>query len=263
MTDELKDLESELDAAIGGDEITDEDFAAIKDETEEPEPEIEDDDEPEPEPEPEPKPVIDDRDPEIEKAAEVAQQWQAYLASKEQELAAIKAKMVEADELDKSAEERVALQTQLADTMLEIRSAKEKTQAAIDYHRQVAAPKPPAMTAWIAKNSKYKSDPSFKARVDRIAMALHDQEGLNPSHARFYQELDKRLMTKKPLGKPGKHGAAAVRRTERAESKQSDTPTAQERKIMRGAGIVSNSKEALAEFRHHFKDLLREEGRAA
>ena len=76
MTDELKDLESELDEALSGDEITDEDFTEIE---ESPEPEadneLETDDEPEPEPEP--KPVIEDRDPEAEKAAEVAQQWQA------------------------------------------------------------------------------------------------------------------------------------------------------------------------------------------
>ena len=261
MTDELKDLESELDEALSGDEITDEDFAPVEEtETEEPDTEIEDDDEPEPEPDH--RPVIEDRDPEIEKAAEVAQQWQAYLGAKEQELAAIKTKLIEADDLDKSAEERVTLQTQLADTMLEIRVAKARTQQAIDYHRQVSAPKPEPMRAWIAKNSKYKTDPAFKARVDRIAMTLHDQDGLNPSHARFYQELDKRLMAKKSMGKPGKQGAAPVRRTERTESEKPGVPTDKEKRLMRAAGVVSNRPEALAEFRHHYKELLRE-GRAA
>ena len=254
MTDELKDLESELDEALSGDEITDEDFTSVEEtETEEPDTEIEDDDEPEPEP----KPVIEDRDPEAEKAAEVAQQWQAYLGAKEQELAAIKAKLIEADDLDKSAEERVTLQTQLADTMLEIRQAKEKTQAAIDYHRQVSAPKPEPMRAWIAKNSKYKTDPAFKARVDRIADALHGQEGLSPSHPRFYQELDKRLMAKKSMGKPGKQGAAPVRRTSQAAPAK-DQPSDFDRRWMPKIGLNPAKKEHLAEWRHHAAELARE-----
>ena len=255
MTDEQKDLESELDEALKDDEITDEDFAPVEEaEAEEPDTETDDD---EPEAEPEPRPVIDDRDPEAEKAADVAQQWQAYLGAKEQELAAIKAKLIEADDLDKSAEERVTLQTQLADTMLEIRDAKAKTQAAIDYHRQVSAPKPEPMRAWIAKNSKYKTDPSFKARVDRIADALHGQEGLSPSHPRFYQELDRRLMAKKSMGKPGKQGAAPVRRTSQA-AQAKDQPTDFDKRWMPKIGLNPAKKEHLAEWRHHAAELARE-----
>lgn len=255
MTDELKDLESELDAALSDDEVTDEDFAPIDDaDPDEPEPESEADDD---EPEPEPRPVIEDRDPEAEKAAEVALQWQAYLGSKEQELAAIKAKLIEADDLDKSAEERVTLQTQLADTMLEIRQAREKTQAAIDYHRQVSAPKPEPMRAWIAKNAKYKTDPAFKARVDRIAVALHDQDGMNPSHTRFYEELDKRLNARKTMGRPGKQGAAPVRRSNPA-AQPKDQPSDFDKRWMTKIGLNPGDKRHLAEWRHHTNELAME-----
>ena len=253
MTDELKDLESELDEALKDDEITDDDFAEVEADEAEQEPEVDD----EPEQQPEPKAVIEDVNPEIEKAANRAQQWQAYLASKEQELEQIRAKLIEAEDTGESPQIRLQLQEQLADTKLEIRDARQSAQQAIDYHRQVSAPKPEAMRAWIAANPKYRTDPSFKARVDQYAIQLHDKEGMNPSHARFYSELDKRLMAKKTLGKPGKQGAAPVRRASPA-GQSKDQPSDFDRRWMPKIGLNPSDKRHLAEWRHHVAELATE-----
>ena len=254
MDEELNELESELDEALKEDEVTDDDF--IEAETEFFDDETED--EPESEPEPEKKPLIaDDREAEQQQALSVAQQWQAHYAAKQQELADIRAKLIEADDLDKTAEERVAIQESLAAATLDVREAKKGFEQAVAYHQQVSHPRPKATTDWINGNKRYQTDPAYRARADKLAAQLENQEGLNPSHPRFYQELDKRLMTKKPLGRPGKNGAAPVRRSSQsAQSK--DSASDFDRRFMVRVGLNPADKKHLAEWKHHASDLVRE-----
>lgn len=255
MADEL-DLEHEIDA-LAEEIVKDEDFDDAPIEESDDTDSVDDDDEVEPEPEPAKPQIADDREAEQARAAEVVNQWRAYASEKEGILNEIRRQLIEADDLDKPAEERVAIQSALAEAMIDAREAKKGLDQAAAYQQQVNQPRAKAAEEWIARNPKFKTDPAFKARVEKIARKLREEEGMSESHPRMYQELDKRLRAKPVLGKRGKQGAAPVQRSSQSAASK-DAPSDFDKKWMARIGLNPSDKKHLSEWKHHYSEMAQE-----
>lgn len=257
--EDLNDLEREIDETAQDDGPQDDEFMAPDDEQPERDPE------PETEPEQE-QPVAaqpqiaDDLDAARAHATEIVQQWGAYLGSTEQALADARKALVEADDIDKPAAERVAAQEALHQAILDQREAKAGMERARQYHENVSRPRAPAVQGWIDANPRFKTDAAFRERASKIAAQL-EQEGLNPSHPRMYQELDKRLRTKPAMGsKSGNRSAPApaTRQPERGRSSGDLSPSAFDSKWMPKIGLNPNNKAHLKEWKKNYNDLAAE-----
>jgi len=257
MADNLTDLEEELDATEVDDQPKEEDFQL---------PETDDDqggDTEESAPEPEPsKPaapeISDDLDAVRADAQHHAQQWEAYLASTEQGLVAARKRLEDAHNLGEEVSEVVAAQEALQRAVLEQREAERGAAGARENLAQASRPRAQAAQDWINRNPRYKSDPAFKERASKIAAEL--QADYRVDSPKMYEELDRRLRTKTPMGAKGARtgGAPTSRQPNRPASDQGAAATGFDSKWMRKLGLDPNNKKHLQEWKKNFNDLAAE-----
>jgi hypothetical protein len=261
MADELTDLEREIEDTAVDDSPKDEDFQSAAGAEGDPDHEREAD-EPEPEPEPArraPPEIADDLDVARQQAAHAAQEWDAWLAAKDQDLADARTALEVANDSGTTTQELVAAQVALQQAVLDQREAAKGAQQARDYHAQVARPRAPAAQAWIDANPKYKTDAAFRERASRIAAEL--QTDYRADGPLMYQELDRRLRARTPMGNRAARsgGAPTSRQPERAPgAADAAEATPFDQKWMRKTGLDPNNKRHLGEWKKHFKDLENE-----
>lgn len=260
MTENMTDLEREIEETADDAGPEDADFIdSENDDSGESDTDSGAESEQEPEQDPETESVSAwDRSEEQAKAAELVAQWKAFYGEKDAALAAARQALIEADDLDKPAAERVAAQEALHRAVLEVEQAKAGAQKALDYQQSVTQPLPPAQQQWLAANPKFKTDPVFAARVRRIAAQI-ESEGINPGHARMYQELDKRLRAKPAMGKPGaRAGGAPVSRQSSKPRGDSERASNFDQKWMRKIGLDPSNKTHLKEWKKNYNDMAME-----
>lgn len=242
-TDDLRDLDEELASLDLDEPLPDIDELGAKDGDDAPEQASEPEtDEPEPS-----AAKIDDtaqlraevealkREQEAARYAEAQaaeQARQAQLEARESELKAKRREALEADDMD--AYEKI--DDELADVRYQRRAQ----------HQPVApessAPQAPqAAVEWVNRNPRFNTDAAFKA----AAMEINNQlinEGFNPDHPRFYQEIDKRLNRTPRMNGDNKQGAPV----NRASTARTDTRSAdrQDRSWMEKLGIPATDKRA-------------------
>jgi hypothetical protein len=259
MADEnadLTDLEREIDETVIEDAPTDEDFkAGAADDA--------DDalDLPAAQPARREAPEIaDDLEVARNQAARAAQEWEAYYAAKDQELAEARKAAADANESGElTSAELVAAQERLQGAVLDHREAAKGVQKARDDLAQASRPRTQAAQSWIDANPRFKTDVAFRDRAAQIAAEL--QADYRTDSPLMYQELDRRLRAKTVMGNKGAAragGAPTSRQPERGRDVATATATPFDVKWMRKVGLDPSNKRHLGEWKKHYNDLAAE-----